>query len=111
MEMQQKAGDGITTFILTGHLNATTAPPAETALSGAIDGGASHLVLNLAGVDYISSAGVRLLLSTSKKLSRQNGKLVLCDLQRGVREVLEISGLMTVFMVATTEVEAQSLAT
>ncbi len=111
MEMQQKTGDGITTFILTGHLNATTAPAAETALSAAIDAGASHVVLNLAGVDYISSAGVRLLLSTSKKLSRQNGKLVLCDLQRGVREVLEISGLMTVFMVATTEAEAQSLAT
>ncbi len=112
MDMQCKTGDdGITTFILTGHLNATTALAAEATLASTIDAGALHLVLNLAGLDYISSAGLRVLLATFKKLSRQHGKLVLCELQPGVREILEISGLLTVFVVAATEAEARSLAT
>jgi len=111
MNMQPKTGDGFTTFIVTGHLNATTAPAAEATLAGTIDAGALHLVLNLAGLDYISSAGLRVLLATYKRLSRQNGKLVLCELQPGVREVLELSGLLTAFVVAATEAEAESLAT
>jgi len=111
MEMQRKSGDGVTTFIVTGSLNATTSPTAGATLAGTIDAGESHLVLNLAGVDYISSAGLRVLLATAQKLSRQDGKLVLCELQPAVREVLEISGLLTVFVVAATEAEAQSLAT
>ena len=110
MEMQRKTGDGVTTFTVTGPLNATTAPTAGATLAGTIDAGDSHLVLNLAGVDYISSAGLRVLLTTTQRLSRQSGKLVLCELQPGVREVLEISGLLTVFAVAATEAEAQSLA-
>ncbi len=111
MDMQAKTGDGLMTFVVTGRLDATTAPTAQATLAGATDSGALHLVLNLAGVDYISSAGLRVLLATAQKLSRQNGKLVLCELQPGVREVLEISGLLTVFAVAATEGEAQSLAT
>lgn len=110
MEMQSKTGDGFTTFIVAGHLNATTAPAAEATLAGTIDAGASHLILNMAGVDYISSAGLRVLVTIFKKLSRQNGKLVLCELQPHVRELFEISGLLTMFAVAGTEVEAQSLA-
>jgi stage II sporulation protein AA (anti-sigma F factor antagonist) len=106
MDLQRKTYDGITTFIFTGQLNAITAT-----LAGTFDTGALHLVLNLAGLDFISSAGLRVLLATSKKLSRQNGKLVLCELQPAVRKVLEISGLLTVFVVAATEEEAQSLAT
>ncbi len=111
MEMQPKTGDGFTTFIVTGPLNAVTAPAAEATLASTIDAGVARLILNLAGVDYISSAGLRVLVATSKKLSRQNGKLVLCELQPPVREIFEISGLLTMFPVAATEAEAQSLAT
>ena len=73
--------------------------------------GASHLGLNLAGVDYISSASLRVLVATPRKLSRKNGKLVLRELQLRVREIFEISGLLTMLAVAATEAEAQSLAT
>ncbi len=111
MEMQLKTGGGIPTLLVTGQLNATTAPAAEATLARTIDTGGLHLILNLAGVDYISSAGVRVLLATSKRLSRENGKLVLCELQPRVREVLGMSGLLTVFVVASTEAEAQLLAT
>ncbi len=110
MQMQAKKNNGLTIFIVTGRLNAQTAPAAEDTLAEAIDAGASRIVLNLAGVDLITSAGLRILAATSKKLSRQNGKLVLCELQPAVLHIFEISGLLTIFLVAGTEAEAQSLA-
>ncbi len=110
MQMQAKKTDGLTTIIVTGRLNATTAPAAEETLAEAIDAGASRIVLNLAGVDLITSAGLRILVATSKKLSHQKGKLVLCELQSAVLHIFEISGLLPIFLVAGSEAEAQSLA-
>jgi len=110
MDMQATAGDGFTTLVVTGRLDATTAPAAEATLAGVIEAGAVRLVLNLARLEYVSSAGLRVFLATAKKLSRQNGKLVLCEMQPGVREIFEISGLLTVLPVGATEAEAQALA-
>jgi anti-anti-sigma factor len=110
MDMQSNQASGYTTFTVTGRLDATSAATAEATLTGAVEGGATRLVLDLASLDYISSAGLRVLLATAKKVARQNGTLVLCQLQSGVREVLAISGLLTVFPVAETLAEAQSLA-
>ncbi len=110
MQMQSKKTDALMTFMVTGRLNATTAQAAEDTLTGAIDAGASRIVLNLAGVDLITSAGLRILVAASGRLSRQKGKLVLCELQPAVLHIFEISGLLTIFFVAGTEAEAQSLA-
>ena len=110
MQMQAKTINGLTTFIVTGRLNATTAPAAESTLADAISAGASRIVVNLAGVDLITSAGLRILVATSKELSRQKGKLVLCELRPAVLQVFEISGLLTAFLVAATEADAQALA-
>jgi len=109
MDMQATAGDGFTTFAVTGRLDATTAPAAEATLAGAIDAGASRLVLNLARLEYVSSAGLRVLLAAAKKLSHRGGKLVLCEMPPAVRELFEISGLLTVLPVGATEADAQAL--
>lgn len=111
MDVQAKAGNGFTTLSITGRLDAMSAADAETAINKTIETGACRLVLNLARLDYVSSAGLRILLATAKKLSRQNGKLVLCELQKGVREVLEISGMLAIFPVAANEEAAQALVT
>lgn len=110
MDMQATAGEGFTTVAISGRLDAATAPAAEAALTRTIDAGAARLVLNLARLDYISSAGLRVLLASAKKVSRQNGKVVLCELQPAVREVFEISGLLTVFPLAATAADAQTIA-
>ena len=110
MEIQTTTGAGFTTLAVTGRLDARTAPAADSALQGAIEAGASRLVVNLAGLEYVSSAGLRVLLLTAKKLSRQNGKLVLCGMQPGVREVFAISGMLSVFPNAADEAAAQALA-
>ncbi len=50
------------------------------------------LILNLENLDYISSAGIRVMLKTTKDLKRMEGNIVLCALQDYVKEVFEIAG-------------------
>ncbi|HCE44969.1 MAG TPA: anti-sigma factor antagonist [Lentisphaeria bacterium] len=107
MDIQSKTGNGFTSIAIKGRLDAVTASAAEAAINRTIDSGASNLVLDLSGLDYVSSAGLRVLLVTAKKLSRQNGKIVLCGLQNTVREVFTISGFLSIFPVAADEAEAE----
>jgi len=111
MDIELRTCEDCTTIEIRGRLDAVSAPAAETALIDALQAGASRLVVNLADTDYVSSAGLRVLLATAKRLSRQGGHMVLCELQSGVREVFEISGLLAIFPVADTEAAALSLVT
>lgn len=109
MDTQVKQGDGFAIMAINGRLDAVSAPAAEAELNKTIDAGASRLVINLSNMDYISSAGLRLLLASLKKTNLQKGKIVLCGLRPSVREVFEISGLLSVFQVAEDETKAQAL--
>ncbi|NLX96795.1 MAG: STAS domain-containing protein [Rhodopirellula sp.] len=111
MEIQSRVGDDYTTFDIRGRLDAVSASQAEAALNDAIEAGASRLVVNLAGLEYVSSAGLRVVLATAKRLSRRDGKMVLCELQSGVREVFSMSGLLSILSVAESEATAHSLVT
>ncbi|MDZ7618230.1 MAG: STAS domain-containing protein [Patescibacteria group bacterium] len=109
MRIETRVDQDVHVMAIMGRLDALTAPEAEVVLNRAVDEGASWMVVNLAGLEYISSAGLRVLVATGKRLARENGKMVLCELHDGVREVFEISGLLFVLTVATTEDRAVSL--
>jgi anti-anti-sigma factor len=109
MDIQLRPGEDCTTVDIRGRLDAVSAPVAEETLIDAIQAGVSRLVINLGDTDYVSSAGLRVLVATAKRLSRQGGQMVLCELQSEVRQVFEISGLLTIFAVADTEATAYSL--
>ncbi len=111
MKIETRVEQDIHILVITGRLDALTAPEAEVVLNRAVDDGASRMVVNLAGLEYISSAGLRVLLATAKRLAREDGKMVLCALQDDVRQVFEISGLLFVLTVAATEDMARSLVT
>lgn len=85
---------------LSGRLDAAGAPATEAELSGALGLVAPRLVIDLTGIDYISSAGLRVLLVVAKKVQQANGKVVLFGLGDNVREVFEISGFDTIFSIA-----------
>lgn len=110
MKIETRVDQEVHIIAITGRLDALTAPEAEAVLNRAVDEGASRLVIDLGGLEYISSAGLRVLVATGKRVGRENGKMVLCELHDGVREVFEISGLLFVLTVATTEAMALSLA-
>ena len=106
MDIQRENKGTYSTLLISGRLDATSAPVAEQKINETIDTGVSRLLLNLSGLEFVSSAGLRVLLVTAKKLVRQNGKLALCGLQDGVRTVFEISGFLSIFQVAADEAEA-----
>lgn len=62
-------------------------------------GGGSKLLLDLSGLEYISSAGLRVLMLAARDVKAQNGTLVVCELQPVVREIFEISRFNVVFKV------------
>ena len=77
---------------MKGRLDAISSPAAEKKVFECINNGETNLLLDFEGVDYLSSAGMRMLLSTTKKLKGLSGKLVLCSINNNVMDVLKMSG-------------------
>lgn len=90
---------------IQGRLDAVSSPMAERKIFDYIYGGQYKLLLNFSGVDYLSSAGMRMLLSVTKKLKTLSGQLILCCLNLNVIEILKISGFDQVLVLVNTEEE------
>ncbi|MCE3242563.1 MAG: anti-anti-sigma regulatory factor, SpoIIAA [Deltaproteobacteria bacterium] len=84
---------------LSGRLDSTTANTFEKKLLSQIESGERRFVINLAQIDYISSAGLRVFLLAAKRLNSANGKILLSSLQDPVREVFDIAGFSSVFSI------------
>ena len=106
MNIAQRDQNGICILALEGNLDTNTAPNAQETIDKLIDGGTKELVLNFAEIRYVSSAGLRVLLATAKRLRKEEGKLHLCGLNEMVQEVFEISGFCSIFNISTSEDEA-----
>lgn len=85
-----------------GRVDSTTSDELQNEVSGAVAAGERRLVLDFTAVDYISSAGLRVLLIAEKELRGVGGVLVLCGLTEPVRQVLTLSGFMTLLTVEST---------
>lgn len=92
-----------------GRLDSATSPAFEAAVLEPLEGGSKRLVLDLSGVNYISSAGLRVILLAGKKLRASDGKLVICGLRDEVRGVFEMSGFLDLFAVTRTLEEARAM--
>jgi len=97
MQISERQEGGITVLSLEGRLDAQSAGGVEETFKKKMEEGASKLLVDLSGVEYVSSAGLRVLLATSKKLNAQGGKLVLCGLKPYVQEVFEVAGFTSIF--------------
>lgn len=82
-----------------GRIDSQTAKTLENAVLGAISDGRRHLVFDLGAVDYISSAGLRVILLGGKRLKDLGGVMALCGLSPTIRDVFEISGFLRLFQV------------
>ena len=80
--------NGALTLALNGRLDTTTAPELEEELKNSIDG-VSALTLDLRGLEYISSAGLRVLLSAHKRTA---GKMKIRNVNETVAEIFDITG-------------------
>ena len=91
-----RAGDGLT-LSLTGRLDTTTAPELERALKENL-GGVKRLTLDLGGLVYLSSAGLRVILAAQKQMNRQGG-LVVRNVCETIMEVFEVTGFTDILTI------------
>ena len=82
-----------------GRIDTNTSEELERWLMSRIDGSLKRLVVDMSGIDYISSAGLRVLLMTVKKLRGSGGQLVLGGLNPSVRQIFELAGFLSIFAV------------
>jgi anti-anti-sigma factor len=108
MEVTNRKESKIMVVSVTGRIDAITAPEFESYLSGLMSQGEAHFLVNLTGLDYISSAGLRSILSAAKKLKAQAGQITFCGLQGPVEEVFKISGFNSIFKIFESEAVALS---
>ncbi len=93
MEIIEENKGGINIYKLNGRLDSNTSQGFEKKIFQAIDGGSKSMIIDFKNIDYISSAGLRVILKATKALKREDGKIVLCDMQDYVKEVFEIVGI------------------
>lgn len=99
MEIIKKEQDGIATLSISGRLDAASAIEAEKEFGKTLDSGIDRLLVNLAELEYISSAGLRVLLVVAKRIQQKGGKVALVSLTSNVREVFDISGFSSIFKI------------
>ena len=95
MKITQKEENGIVSIAIKGRLDADSSMEAERVVKEALGGEANRLLFNLGGLEYLSSAGLRVLLSAAKEMRRREGKIVLCALNEFVKEIFEVSGFQS----------------
>ncbi len=91
-----------TVFSICGRMDALSAPDAEARIRQWLEQNRTKLIMDLENLDYISSAGLRILLSAAKQMKARGGMLLLARLQSGVRQVFDISGFAVIIPIYET---------
>jgi anti-anti-sigma factor len=105
MQLSTRTSNDIHIVAITGSLDSITSPEAQKSLDAML-AYAKTVVLDFSELDYISSAGLRVLLGAAKQLRASGGTLGMFGLNQSVREVFEISGFSSILSVYQSEAEA-----
>ncbi len=97
MDIKIEKDGAINIISVSDRLDSNTAGDLEKKFIPKIDAGETQFILDFAELDYISSAGLRVLLHAAKKLNQTDGQVVLCCVKDEVKEVFEIAGLAPIF--------------
>lgn len=96
MECKESKINNVSVLDITGRIDATNSGSLEEQINASIDAGNNKFVADLSGLEYISSAGLRVFLAVAKKLGK-TGHIHLCCLQSQVKDVFEMSGFTAIF--------------
>jgi len=97
MTITKKLEGNALCVVLEGRLDTVSAPQLDTELKADI-GGVEKLTLDFSGIEYISSAGLRVLLSAQKVMNKQ-GEMILTGVNETVMEVFEITGFCDILTI------------
>ncbi len=101
--------EGALILALSGYLDAHTVADFDRNTDEVIASGTSRLVLDLQGLNYISSAGIGALMSLSQRLKKSGGDLVLLQPTDKVYKILDLLGFTKIFHLSASEDEARTL--
>ena len=108
MKTEVKLESNSTVVNVKGHVDALTAPELSKVLLGQITAGHANLVVNLIGVEFMSSAGLRTLLGAVKEARSHGGDLRIASTNPGIDKVLKMSGFHNIAKVFASQDEAVS---
>ncbi len=91
---------------IDGRLDAASAPILERKINSLMDEDRYYLILDFSRIDYLSSAGMRVLLASTKKLKMKKGALVLFSISDEVSEVIKMAGFDKILQICPSEKEA-----
>ena len=106
MQISVKTTNEVKILEFEGRLDTQTSPDAQQQLTRLIEEGETKILVNLEKLDYISSAGLRVLLVVAKQLKTTDGELRICSLNEVVKEVFDISGFDMILPISASESEA-----
>jgi anti-anti-sigma factor len=106
MRIDEERADRALVIAPLGRLDSVSSSELERFVVTRIDAGQRRLVVDLAGVEYISSAGLRVLLMAAKRLREPPAALVLCGLGPAVKGVLELAGFLPLFAIEPARAQA-----
>ena len=108
MDIKNEISNGMAIYRIAGRIDALTSQNLESAVDSALNGGSPRVIFDMSGVTYVSSAGLRGILSTAKRAKAAKGGLAVFGLQSSVNEVFEISGFQNIIPIVKDESEARS---
>ena len=97
MTISKERNESTLALALEGRLDTVTAPELEKELKGSLDG-VSELILDFAGLEYISSAGLRVLLSAQKIMDKQ-GSMKVRNVNETITEIFEVTGFTDILTI------------
>ena len=106
MKIDVTAAQDVQILAFKGSLDSNTSPDAEAQVNAVIDAGHHRLLFNFTELDYVSSAGLRVVLGTARRLGDAKGELRICGLNQRAQMVFDITGFSNVLNISKTEEEA-----
>ena len=106
MEITIRTEAEVNIVLFTGELDSTSSTEADKQLTTLRDTGAKKILIDFQKLDFISSAGLRILLSTAQKLKKVGGELRVCSLNEGILEIFKVSGFASLLNVFDDETAA-----
>jgi anti-anti-sigma factor len=106
MDLREEQVSGVTALSVKGRIDSTTAPVLGQKLEAVVSAPASRLVVDFRDLEYISSAGFRVLLVAAKRAEEAGSRLVLCSLSGKVRQLFDLGGFLDLFAITASRDEA-----
>jgi len=103
--------DSLTKITLAGRLDTPGVDKVETRFLAAVVPPARHVIVDLSGVDFVASMGIRMLVSVARSLTSRRAKIALYGVQPMVGEIFEHVSLSDIMPVVATEPEAVAIVT